>query len=451
MSMRVVIIGAGDVGTYLARALSHEGAEVIVIDRKSAALDRVEEQADVLTLLGDATHWSTLQSADVSKADITLALTSSDDANVVSAALAASLGAPRTVARVDDPNFYRTQSGVEASVLGISAVLCASRLVSTELLRQVRRVDAEYVGHFAGDAVQVAQVRVGEGAPVLGQPAAQVRITDNAWLAGVVRDMVLRPPEEIARLEIDDHVVLAGSQAAMGEAIRDVTGARQNRRVVIVGGGDVGFQVASTLVQSERRVQIIELDLDRCQVLSESLPNVNIIHGDGTNIAVLRDEQIDTADFMLSVTRADEVNLMASLMAADLGVAWTLSLVHRPGYTDVYSHLGIHGTAGSHEQILRMVKWLLPPRGPLAQEELPVCTHELIEHQLPASVAGGVRVSDLALPPDAVPVALVRGLTCHAPRASLVLEPYDHIIIAVPQSSMALVQRRIRSPGRGGE
>ncbi|MCO4763444.1 MAG: Trk system potassium transporter TrkA [Myxococcales bacterium] len=451
MSMRVVIIGAGDVGTFLAKALSHEGAEVIVIDRKPAALDRVEEQADVLTLLGDATHWSTLQAADVSKADITLALTSSDDANVVSAAIANSLNAPRTVARVDDPNFYRTQSGVEANVLGINAAICASRLVSTELLRQVRRVDAEYVGHFAGDAVQIAQVRLAEGAPVLGQAAAQLKIDDNAWVAGVVRDMVLRPPEEIARLEVDDHVLLAGSHQAMGEAIRDVSGARHNRRIVIVGGGDVGYQVASTLVQSEGRVQIIEVDLERCHVLAEALPKVNIIHGDGTNIAVLQDEQIDTADFMLSVTRADEVNLMASLMAADLGVPWTLSLVHRPGYTEVYSHLGIHGTAGSHEQILRTVKWLLPPRGPLAREELPVCTHELVEHQLPSAIHRGVRLGDLALPPDAVAVALVRGATCLQPRAALALEPFDHIIVAAPASSMALLERRIRTPGRGGE
>ncbi len=449
--MRVVIIGAGDVGTYLARALSAEGAEVIVIDRVAAALDRVEEQADVLTLYGDATHWSTLQSADVSKADITLALTSSDDANVVSAALAASLGAQRTVARVDDPSFYRTQGGVEADVLGISAVLCASRLVSTELLRQVRRVDAEYVGHFAGDTVQIAQVRVAEGTPVLGQSASQVKLDDNAWVAGVVRDMVLRPPEDVARLEVDDHVLLAGSPAAMGDAIKAVTGARHNRRVVIVGGGDVGSQLAGALVQSEGRVQVIELDIERCHVLAEALPKVNIIHGDGTNIAVLRDEQIDTADFMLSVTRADEVNLMASLMAADLGVAWTFSLVHRPGYTDVYSHLGIHGTAGSHEQILRMVKWLLPPRGALAHDELPVCTHGLYEHQLPGGIRGDVRLADLALPPDAVPVAVIRGLRCHPPLAGLALEAYDHLVVAAPPSGAAQVEKQIRRAGRGGE
>jgi len=219
--------------------------------------------------------------------------------------------------------------------------------------------------------------------------------------------------------------------------------------VVIVGGGDVGLQVAKTLSETESRVQIIEMDLERCEFLSEALPNVNIIHGDGTNIAVLRDEQIETADFMLSVTRADEVNLMASLMAADLGVAWTFSLVHRPGYTDVYSHLGIFGTAGSHEQILGMVKWLIPSTGPLSHDELPQCTHELYEHQVPANSGPSARIADLALPPEAVIVAVVRGLRCLQPRAGLALEQWDHVIVAAPSTCAADVERQMRRIGRG--
>ena len=447
--MRVVIIGAGDVGTYLARALSHDGGEVIVVDRDTEALQRVEEHADVLTLFGDATYWSTLQSADVSKADITLALTGSDDANVVTAALAASLGAPRTVARVDDPSFYRTRGGVEADVLGISAVLCASRLVSMELLRQVRRVDADYVGHFAGDTLQVAMVRIGEGSPALGQQMGALKLPDGAWVGGVVRDLVLRRTEDVLHLELDDHLLVAGVPAAVGEAIKWVNGMKLSRRVVIVGGGDVGLQVARTLSETESRVQVIELDLERCQFLSERLPKVNIIHGDGTNISLLRDEQIETADFMHSVTRADEVNLMASLMAADLGVGWTFSLVHRPWYTDVYSHLGIFGTAGSHEQILRMVKWLMPSTGPLSYDELPQCTHALYEHQVRVGAGGATRMADLALPPDAVPVAVVRGLRCLPPRASLSLEPWDHVIIAAPPTIAADVEKQVRRTGRG--
>ncbi len=449
--MRVVIVGAGDVGTYLARALSARDAEVVVVDRNQKALDRVEEQADVLTLNGDATHWATLREAGVDKADITLVVTSSDDANVVAAALAIHQGAKRAVARVDDPSFYHTPSGVEAGILGIHAVLCASRLVSQELLRMVRAVDAEFVAFFAGNAVQVAVVRLTASSPVIGTGADAIALNGDAHIAGVIRDLVLRTPEEVSHLEAGDALLIAGGARALDGAIRAVSGARPHRRTVIVGGGDVGFQLARGLAETGRRVQVIEVDIDRCNFLAAELPDVTVIHGDGTNIHCLRDEAVDRADFLVSVTRSDEVNLMASLLGADLGVPWTYALVHRPGYTEVYSHLGIHGTAGPHEQIWRMVQWLLPASGPLWREALPGCTHELAEFQLPGPLLSSVTVGDVALPGEAVLVAVVRGTRVLEPIAGLVLEAFDHCIVGAPPSVTPLVQRRLRALGRGGE
>ncbi len=449
--MKVVIVGAGDVGTYLARALSARGAEVVVVDRRQDALNHVEEQADVLTLLGDATHWAILREARVDQADITLVMTSSDDANVVAAALANHEGAKRTVARVDDPNFYRTAAGVEAGILGIHAVLCASRLVSQELLRMVYAVDAEFIGFFAGNAAQVALVRVGDGSPLRGGKATGVALPHGAHVAGVVRDLVLRPCEEIGQLEADDLVLLGGGRS-LDPAIRAVSGARQHRRTVIIGGGDVGFQLARGLVDSGRRVQVIEVDLERCQFLARELPEVTVIHGDGTNIHCLRDEAVDRADFVMAVTRSDEVNLMASLLAADLGVPWTYALVHRPGYTEVYSHLGIHGTAGPHEQIWRVVQWMLPATGALTREALPGCTHELFEFQLPGTITAALTLGDLVLPAEAVVVSIVRGNEVLAPRSSLHLEAFDHIVVGAPPSLAGNIQRRVRAlGGRSGE
>lgn len=450
--MRVVIVGAGDVGTYLARALSSSGADVTVVDRRQDALERVEEGADVQTLHGDATHWTTLRAAGITDADSTLVMTSSDDANIVVAALAASEGARRTVARVDDPGFYRSAAGLERGVLGIDAVLCASRLVSQELLRMVHAVDAQFVGFFGGNAAQVALVSLGESSPLLGNKAAGFVLPDQAHIAGVVRDMTLRGCEEIGRLEADDSILIAGGRS-LDNAIRAVSGARPHRRTVIIGGGDVGFQLARGLVQTGRRVQVIELDHERCQFLARELPQVTVIHGDGTNINCLRDEAVDRADFVLAVTRSDEVNLMASLLAKELGVPWTFSLVHRPGYSDVYTHLGIHGTAGPHDLIWRMVRWMLPTQGPLSQEALPNCTHELFEFAVPGTLGGSFALGDVVLPAEAVPVALVRGTDdVLAPKPPTALRGGDHIVLGAPSSLVGNMQRRIKAlGGRGGE
>ncbi|HMR80348.1 MAG TPA: NAD-binding protein, partial [Polyangiaceae bacterium] len=186
--MRVVVLGAGEVGTHIGQELSAAGNEVILVDRASEALHRAEEQLDALTLKGDVTHWAVLETAEVDRADLVVAVTGSDDANVVAAALSAKLGARRAVARVDDPSFYRTGGGLERGVLGIHSLMCASRLVSEELLRLVEQLDAKYVGNFCGNAVQVTLMPVALNGPLVGQSAAELKLPKGVTATAAVRD-----------------------------------------------------------------------------------------------------------------------------------------------------------------------------------------------------------------------------------------------------------------------
>lgn len=443
--MKLVVIGAGEVGAWLANALSARGAEVVVVDRDQAALVQLEEQADVLTMLGDATYRDVLRRAGVATADATLVVTGSDDANVVAGALAAAEGADRVVVRVDDPSFYDTEAGVELGVLGIHAALCVSRLLSEELLRMVRAVDARYVGLFAGNSLEVALVQPGDDSPWLGRAASELPLQGQVWATGVARDLALRPCSDIRALEADDAVLLAGTPLAVDGAMRALRGDRSRPRVVVVGGGDVGFELARTLLRTGRTVDVLEVDLQRCTVLAEALPGATILHADGTHIESLRDEAVDRADFFIAVTPKDEVNLMASLLAVDLGVPRTFALVHRPGYTHVYTHLGIHGTAGPHEQIQRLVQWMLPASGAACRDPLPDCAHELIDVHIPRALPPDATVADLALPPDVLPVALSRAGRPQRPAPDQQLMPDDHLIIASPPSSTGEVWRRVRT------
>lgn len=441
-------MGAGEVGTHVARELSSAGNEVILVDRSAEALARAEEQLDVLSLSGDVTHRVVLETAEVKRAHLVVAVTGSDDTNVVSAALAAAAGAERTVARVDAPRFYRGLGGVEDGVLGIHALLCASRLVSEELVRLLQRLDATYVGNFAGNGVQICLLPVREGSAALGKAHADLRLDKRGVsVAGIVRDSALRPAEDGGRLELDDALLLSGSPANVLAAMRELQGERTARRAVVVGGGDVGFQLCRMLAAPGQRVQVIEQDRARCEFLSEALRGVNVIHGDGTSIACLRDEQVETADYLVAVTRADEVNLMVSLMAKELGVARTFALVHRPGYAEVYTHLGIHGTAGPHDVISKMVRWLRPQLGPLASENLEGTGHHLFEFQLGNAVDKDAAIRDLALPPEAMVVALARALVSVAPTPGTQLMPRDNLVIAAPVTAARDVERRVTKLG----
>ncbi len=446
--MKVVIVGAGEVGTYVARTLSRDDAEIILVDRSSDALSRAEEQLDALVLRGDGTYRSVLEEAQVPKADLVVAVTGSDDANVVSCSLAAAMGARRTVARVDAPGFYQTRSGIEQRVLGIHALLCASRLVSAELLRLVRALESDFAGNFCGNAVQARLVRVPEDSPVVGKAASALKLHARASVRGVVRDGVLRGPETISQLAADDSLLLGGAPGAVTAAYAKLRGRRSERRAIIVGGGDVGFQLAQTLSKVEARVQVIERDRERCTLLSERLAEVNIIHGDGTNMACLRDEQIETADYLLAVTKADETNLMVTLMAAHLGVDRTFSLVHRPGYADIYTQLGIHGTAGAHDVIARTVEWLLPHKGALLRQPLGNTGHEVVEVVVPRTLARRLHVAELPLPPGALLLGIGRKQAFVPPATEAAIEGRDHLVIAAPAGSVTRIERRVRSLGK---
>jgi trk system potassium uptake protein TrkA len=446
--MRVVVIGAGDVGAYLARVLSKQGSEVILLDRSSEALARAEEEVDALALQGDATFRHVLTEAQVKRADLVIAVTGSDDTNLVAAALASSVGARRTVARVDAPGFYAQNAGIEQHVLGVHSVLCASRLVSAELLRLVRTLDVTYVGNLVGNAVQVCLVPVTDDAPVAGKAVASIKVESGAGVRGVVRDGALRGPETVSQLEAGDALLMAGPPSGVTLALSKIRAMHGRRRAVVVGGGDVGFHLAETLSQSERRVQVIERDRDRCTFLAERLTETNVIHGDGTSMSCLRDEQVDTADYLLAVTRADEVNLMVTLMGAHLGVDRTFALVHRPGYSDVYAQLGIQGTAGAHDVIARTVDWLLPHPGALVRQSLAGTGHEIIELVVPAKPTRSMRVSELPMPQGALLVGIARSLQSIVPDGHGDVKGGDHLIIAAPSGSVNRVERRIRGLGK---
>ncbi len=395
--MKILILGAGEVGAHLARVLASR-AEIILIDRNQHALNSVEEALDVLSVCGDITHRKVLQAAGAAQAALVVAVTGSDDANLIGAALAAEVGAKRSVARVDDASFYQTGSAVENGVLGIHAVLCAARLVGDELLRLIAEESADSVDAFGRNALQVATVSVKEFHPVCGKLTSSVQVEKGCEISLIFRDGRALTPVEATRLEMGDVVAITGEPVRLAASCRYLTGTGR-KRAMIVGGGDVGMQLASTLASFEGRVQLVEKDIRRAEFLAERLSSVNIIRGDGSSIATLQDEHVRSVDYILALTRSDEVNLMVSLVARDLGVPSTYALVHRPGYDEIYRHLGVHGTTGPHDVLTAAVERLLPQAKLQGGVALPHSNLECLEFAVPRKLTKEMPLSRLSLPP----------------------------------------------------
>lgn len=444
MRRRIVIVGAGEVGRHLGSSLQRD-AELIIVDSSGKALSEAEESLDALTLVGNGMHRGVLEKAEVGRADLVVAVTPDDAVNLVTAALARSLGAAQTVARVDDPAFYASERGFEQGVLGIDASLCASRLVGVELLRLLAASRAREVVAFAGGLVQVASYLVDEHSSLVSSSRSRATSWPEAVRA-VVRAGQLREVSEVEHAEVGDVALIAGAPLTLLEVLQELTAAAGQVRTTIVGGGDVGYQLAGLLGPLGLLDRIIERERPRCWSLAERLDDVQILHGDGTNLAFLRDEQVGRADALIAVTGSDEANLMTSLLARELGVEHVFALVHRPGYTGVYSHLGVSGTASPHETITRVIHSLLPRGVLVGRQPLTELAVDLVELR---PGRDDLRVSDLPLPPGAIPLILAgKGMRVPKPRTTLAAD--DVLVAAVPSGRVALLEKGLKRLAKKG-
>lgn len=438
--MRIVLIGGGGVGRHLAASLGHE-AEVIVIDPDPNALAEVEEGVDALTLRGDGTHRGSLRQAEVHRADLVVAVTGSDTVNVAAAALATDMGARRSVARVDDPGFFDTPAAYERNVLGIHALLCASRLVSGELLKMLTGGDCRDSFSLAGGALHAVVVEVPPESPALGQVPNKLRTQGTEAVRAVVRGTRVRGVAEVGEVEAGDALLVVGRPVAVARVVRYVH-ERDAARAVLIGGGDIGSQLATFLAEFEDDVRVVENDRARCEQLAALLPDVRVIHGDGTNLALLRDERIGMSGSLCAVTKSDEVNLMASLLGRELGVRRTLALVHRPGYAPVYDHLGIHGTTSAHEVLSRVLRWLMPDRMIVRSAELTGSDHGIVEVRVPHLRRKRVGARDLPLPPGALLLGVLRGHD-ELGRIDDDLAGHEHLLLVIRSGQRRELERSL--------
>lgn len=339
--MHIVVIGLGEAGRHLLRVLDREGHDVVVVDHDPRQIREVEEYSDVGTLVGYGASQEILESAGVSQADLVVAVTDHDEVNLIAALAAKQLGAKRVIARAQGNEWARWTEGVRYGLLGVDVVINPRVLVAQELAKVARSHGASDVIDLAQDRIELVQVELEDETRYTGKPLAQLTLPQDTLVAAVVRHDELFVPGGADVLLPGDRVYLLGRPASVLEAEDLFSTKREARRVCIVGGGVIGEALARHLVEDGAQVMIIEKDRDRAVYLSSVLDNVTIIHGDGTHMQLLKEEEVSTYDLFAVVTPDDEVNLMAALLAQRAEVPRTACVVHRADYMDIYKQLGI--------------------------------------------------------------------------------------------------------------
>ena len=343
--MRAIVIGMGEAGKYIASVLANEKHDVIIIDDDAVNLSRAEEGMDVMALHGHGASLKRLRQAKADTADLVIAVSGSDEINLLAAITAKQLGAKRAIARVDNNEYLEDgRRGYCSDFLGIDLVINTKVLVANEIYKLVKSIGAVAVENFANNRIELLQMEIIDQLKIVEKPLREINLPENSLIAAIMRHEEVIIPNGSDELYQGDEVFVVGTMAAVPrlEEIFGKSGQQSAHKVVIVGGGEVGLAVAR-LLESEKEISAVLIDSDsqRCNELSASLNRVVIIHGDGTDISLLREEHLESCDVFVAASPDDENNMASSLMAKKLGAKKIVALVNKPDYVQLFEMLGI--------------------------------------------------------------------------------------------------------------
>lgn len=437
--MKVLLIGGGEIGHELASAL-HEQHDVTVMDQVESQASAFET-LDVQFIRGNGADPEDLKDAGVDAIDAVVACTANDDVNVLSCLAAKGLGAKRTMAFVSRQRYLDAfhEGGAMSSVgLSIDRVLWPQRTLARQIAGIVQVPRALDSTRLADGKLEMLEFRLEEGDPYVGEPLRSSSTPSGALMVGHIREDEFKVPSGDTVPCAGDKLVFMGTPDGM-RAIEDAFSPRKRQvRVAILGGGNVGFMVAEQLQAIRARIAIIESDEARCEKLAQLLPNALVLQGDGTDLELMEQERLDDSDVVVAVTNDDGKNLLASLLAKQLGIPKVITRVGRARNRRIFERVGIdspltHRAAAVQEAL----NWLdVDQVEHLASIE---DRAEVMEVTYPESCAGG-RIDEVGSPANALIGAIQRGSKVVVPTGSSRLEPNDRLFIVTTPDNVPAVQ-----------
>ncbi len=442
--MRIVVLGAGTVGRSIASLLCLHRHSVTVIDTNADRIRHINENFDVRGITGSAAQSSILFQAGVGSADLCLAVTGIDEVNIVSASMGKAMGANRAVARVYAPVFRDLSTFDYRRHFGIDRLLSLEHLTALELARGIRHPGSVVVESLARGELEVHEVMVSKEKKGVGKPLKDLGMTQNVRIGSISRDgkTWIAGAEDI--IEIGDRLTIIGTRHDIDDVkSKFCTDAGSKQRVVIAGGGETGYHLASVLEGSHHNVVLIELDRERCDFLASHLKQTTVVNRDATRRAILEEERVSTSDVFVACTGDDEDNIMASVEARDIGATTIMALVGRPDYAHVVGKLGIDHAVSPREVVAKQVLGFLT-NGPIVSKtalsegsNLSVLEIDVKE----GSPATEHVLANLGLPTQTLIAAVIREGFASVPGGDFQIAAGDTVIALVADEMIELIEQ----------
>ena len=436
--MKIVILGAGQVGRSAAHSLSREEAnEVTVVDLDEDILRNLQDRLDIRTVAGNASYPTVLEAAGAPEADIIVALTSSDEVNMMACEIAYTLyRTPTKIARIRSAEYTSRPELFSDDALNVDVFISPEQLVTEYVARLIQYPGALQVLDFADGKVQLVGVRALNGGPLVGQrlrelpqhlPKAEARVV------AIYRAGRSVPPEGDTVIESGDEVFFLAARTDIRRVMSEMR--KQDdpvRKVVIAGGGNIGFRLARTL-EKNSQVKLIERDLRRARKISELLESAIVLNGDAADEELLIEENIDSADVFAALTNSEEANILSAMLAKRLGAHKVMALINKPSYADLIESGSIDiaispqtitiGSLLAHVRRGDVVRVHSLRRG--AAEALEAVVHG----DENSSRVVGRRVEQIILPEGTSIGAIVRGEDVMMAHHDTVVQSDDHVIL----------------------
>jgi trk system potassium uptake protein TrkA len=412
--------------------------DITVIDQDPVVLQELNDRLDLQTLVGNATHPNVLIKAGIDDADMLIAVTNSDEANMVACQIAYTLfHTPTKIARVRAVEYLHYPELFAQEALPIDVLISPERLVTEYIQRLIEHPGSLQVLDFAGGRVRLVGVRAYFGGPLVGNAISAIHdhLPDlDVRIASIFRRGKPIHPHPDTIIEADDELFFIAARKNIQEIIKELRPAdRQVKKIMIAGGGSIGYRLAS-LLEKKYRVKLIERSHDRVTFLAENLDSTIIIEGEAADDAKLQEEGIDDCDLFISVTNDDEANILSAMLAKRMGARRVMALINRPAYVDLIEgsseidiaispHQATIGSLLAHVRQGDVVMVHSLRRG--AAEAI-----EAVAHGDPASSkVVGRTIGEIKLPKDTTIGAVVRGEQVLMSGPELVIQPEDHVVL----------------------
>jgi trk system potassium uptake protein TrkA len=449
----IIIAGGGIIGSHIASLLVQEGYEVTILEQSETALKNLQGQLDIKTIRGNAATPKTLKEAEIERADLVLAVTNSDEANMITCFMAKEMGAVTTAARIRNPEYTgyfvapaksptSPRKIVRPKSLGIDVFINPEAEAAREIMEILSGFYSTPVENFANGMVQIREFKI-ESQPLAGTRLGELTLPKQSMIVAIVSKGEIVPQDNNFILNEGDSLHIAVPAENMDELGKIfIQSKRPAKRVVIFGGSRVAVLTASGLQKRGVKVKVIEPNPVRCQELATQLEKVDILQGEGTDRAYLLEQGISSADAFVAASDNEEINILSALLAKTLCVPRVMVVVNKPGYIRLAEAIGIDVAAVPTILAANKIIRFVLHGGVISASLIEGQQLEAIEFVTSAQASiANQNIIDVGLPKEAKVAAIVHNETIFIPPEDKIIKPGDHVIIVTPPESVQAIEK----------